>query len=104
MTIRTLRAERRISGGELAFRLQPVISREPNPTKILSDDVWGLVDSLLIVAPDFEGIVDHVTMNPGEWTMYLNSPTPETEVIPYSRKLSSFQRLLLLLQWSSIAT
>jgi hypothetical protein len=96
MTVRTLMAEHKISGGELAFLLQPVISREPNATQILTDEVWGLVDSLSTVSQDFEGMVDHLITNPNDWQAYLNSPTPETESVPYGGQFSSFQRLLLL--------
>jgi hypothetical protein len=96
MAIRVLSAERKISGEELAFLLQPILTREPNPTKVLTDEVWGLTGSLPLVSPIFQGLLAHIFESPEAWANCLNSLSPEMEAIPYPVAFTSFQRLLLL--------
>ena len=96
MCIRIMTSEHKITGSELAFMLQPVVSHDPNPTKVLPDDVWKLVASLEIVSKDFAGLVDHIKQHEDAWEAYMNSATPETEQIPYPATLTSFQKLLMV--------
>ncbi|OHT16390.1 Dynein heavy chain family protein [Tritrichomonas foetus] len=96
MAIRILFSDHKISGSELAFLLQPVISHDPNPTKILTDEVWGLVASLSLASKTFEGITEHIKQNPQMWENYINSSTPETENVPFPSNLTSFQKLLMV--------
>ena len=96
MAIRILFSDHKISGSELAFLLSPSISHKPNPTKILTDEVWSLVDSLPNASKDFEGIVDHIKQKPESWKPFIDSPTPENETPPFPTNLTAFQKLLLV--------
>ena len=96
MTIRIGFSTKAIGSSELAFLLSPQISNEPNPTNFIPDDVWSIAAMLPQANPVFDDIIKSFQENTEGWAEYINSPTPETEKIPYDKELSSFQKLLIL--------
>ncbi|EAY21612.1 Dynein heavy chain family protein [Trichomonas vaginalis G3] len=96
MSIRIGFATKQISGSELAFMLSPPVSNEPNPTNFLPDDVWSIAVNLSKAAPVFEGLLKSLEQKPQEWANYMDSPTPETEKLPFDAELSPFEKLLVL--------
>ena len=96
MTIRILTFEKKIKNNELAFLLQPSIKHEKSPFNFLSDETWSLVVSLSAISSTFSSLIDDLNLNEDKWSQYVNSQTPEKEIIPFSRSLTSFQKLLIL--------
>ncbi|OHT17559.1 Dynein heavy chain family protein [Tritrichomonas foetus] len=98
MTIRVLTFEKKINSSELAFLLQPSISADSpkSPYDFITDDVWCLVTGLSGVSKTFTNIADEIASHKEQWKKYAEASTPETEQIPYSSPLNSFQKLLIL--------
>ncbi|KAK8861158.1 hypothetical protein M9Y10_012853 [Tritrichomonas musculus] len=99
MATRICVAEKRISGAELAFMLQPNPVKEPPIFDWIPDDVWPLVCALPGVSETFKNIVQSIKNNEAKWKTYLMSNEAENDPIPYEEPLSDFEKLLILRVW-----
>ena len=96
MAIRILVSEDKISTSELAYMLSPRPSKESNPVSWLPDSVWSMMKPLEELSPVFKPVIDSLKSDTDAWKRYFNSTQAEQEVIPNSKKLSAFQRLMVL--------
>jgi len=96
MAIRLQLLEKKISTQELAFLLSPIPSKDSNPTKWMPDEIWQYFILLPTLSENFFGILETINSHQDEWISYIHSETPETASFPFKKKLSLFQRLIVL--------
>jgi hypothetical protein len=96
MAIRVLVSEKKISTAELAYMLSPQPSKEQNPYDWLPTSIWSILAPLPNIAPQFQKVIDDIPDHQETWKKYYNSTQGELEVLPHSKYLSPFQKLLIL--------
>ena len=99
MASRILMSEKKISGPELAFLLQPNPVKEPQTISWIPHDVWPLLCALKNVSEHFANIIESVKNNEAKWKTYLMSNEAENEEIPYEEPLTDFEKLVILRVW-----
>ncbi|OHT05113.1 Dynein heavy chain family protein [Tritrichomonas foetus] len=99
MASRICIAEKRITGPELAFLLQPNPVKEPHTISWIPEDIWPLICALPSVSDAFKNIIPSIKANEAKWKTYLMSNEAESDPIPLDEPLTDFQKLIILRVW-----
>lgn len=96
-----MKAENRIDNNEWLFLLTGGVGLDnpyKNPAKWLGVQSWNEICRLSDL-PNFKGLREHVENNLSAWKEFFDSATPQDNSkvpVVWSKKLSEFQKLLLL--------
>lgn len=97
MSIRILFSQKKIASGELAYLLSPQPSKDSNPySDWLPDSIWSILTTLPSISSAFIPILENVKTDQTFWKHYYNSTQGELEILPNSKRLTPFQKLLIL--------
>ena len=98
MAIRIQLSEGKINGSELAFILQPSVTKEPNQStdNWMPDEIWHMFSYLPHLGGELQCVFESLKTNEEEWKAFYRSTTPENEDFPLKDKCSLFQRLVVL--------
>lgn len=100
---RLLLDSQRMDPTELRFLLTGGVAMgelpAPNPApQWVSEKMWGEICRASDLGPKWKGLIEHVSSSPELWKRIYDSLEPQSEPLPspWSERLDSFQRIVLL--------